>query len=231
MGDQQEQDAMPADHGASATGDRWMAWMFLFGAVGILTTAGLQQLVDAWCVRDDFRSNCASMRDQMQQLRNGEIDCLIDPDPRFIEELLTDASSAAAVRDVYIGGDLSDPRFGRLRELPNLKCIVFLFATPLTAFLQRMHGAAGIEELSFECTQLARADVDQIASFPNLKSLGIGRRSPFKRSPVQPSDLDALRGHPSLERLNGMGFGKIDALRKSLPHLREPNAGHATRKK
>ena len=232
MGDQQEHDAMPVDNGASATGGwlAWFGWMFLFGAMGILTTVGLKHLVDGWCVRDEFRSNRASMTDQMVQLRNGEINCLIAPDPRFIEELLAEPASAAAVRDVYVGGDLSDPRLGRLRELPNLKCIVFLLAKHLTVFLQRMHGVAGIRELSFDRTQLARADVDQIASFPNLKSLGIGQGFSFGTAAVHPSDLDGLRGHPSLERLNA-GIGEMDALLQSLPRLREPSVGHTTTKK
>jgi hypothetical protein len=160
---------------------------------------------------------------------------LVDPDPRFIEELLADAASAAAVRDVYLGGDLSDPQLGRLRELPNLKCIVFLFAEHHNAFLQLMHGAPTIEELSFDCTRLVRADVDQIAGFPHLKSLGIGYISPFPcHAAVQASDLDGLRGHPSLERLRVEGFpqGKgIDAVLQSLPRLREPSVGHAATKK
>jgi hypothetical protein len=239
MGDQQEQDAMPADHGALATGHwmAWFGWMFLFGTVGILTTVGLHRFVDAWCPRDEVRSNRALMTDQIEQLRNGEINCLIAPDSRYIEELLAERAAAAAVRDVYVGGDLSDPRLACLRELPNLKCIVFLFAKHPTPFLQRMHGTATIEELSFDCTQLARADVEQIASFPNLKSLGIGPHGiPFGTVAVQISDLDGLRGHPSLERLRG-GFGsagsssEIDALLQRLLHLRKPGAGHATTKK
>jgi hypothetical protein len=237
MGDQQEQDAMPADQEASATGG-WMAWcgsMFLFGVMGIVATVSFQRLVHIWCPQDEFRSERAWMRSQMEQLRNGEVNCLIDPDPRFIEELLAEPASAGAVRDVYLGGDLSDPLLGRLRDLPNLKCIVFVFADQTTAFLQRMHGATGITELSFEHTQFTRADVDQIASFPNLKSLGLGEGHGFGTAPVHPGDLDGLRGHPSLERLRGIGLPRgseeANAILKSLPRLREPRAGNATTKK
>jgi hypothetical protein len=238
MGDREEQDAMPADHSDSETVGRkmaWFGWMFLFGTLGILTTAGLQHLVAAWCERDEFRKSHGWMMDQMQQLRQGETNCLVDPAPRFIEELLADAASAAAVRDVYLGGDLSDPRLGRLREFPNLKCVVFLFAEHHNAFLQLMHGAAAIEELSFDCTRLVRADVDQIASFPHLKSLGIGHATPFgNQAALHASDLDGLRGHPSLERLRLDAFpdGKgIDAVLQSIPRLREPSIGHATTRK
>ena len=205
MADQEEKDAMPADHGDSENAGRkmaWFGWMFLFGAMGILMTIGLQHLVSTWCEQDEFRNNDRWMMDQMQQLRQGEINCLVDPDPRIIEELLADAAPAAAVRDVYLGGDLSDPRLGRLRDLPNLKCIVFLCANHHNEFLQLMHSAPAIEELSFGCTQLVRADVDQLASFPHLKSLGIGSNSPFmNQTGLNVSDLDGLRGHPSLEQL------------------------------
>ena len=128
-----EQDARDAD--------RWFRWMLLFGGLGILATVGLQFLAFAWCDRDESRTSHDWMKDQMQRLRQGEINCLIDPDPRFLEEILADAAAAAAVRDVYLGGDLSDPRLGRLRELRNLKCIVFIFADHHNEFLQRMHGA------------------------------------------------------------------------------------------
>ena len=159
-----EQDARDAD--------RWFRWMLLFGGLGILATVGLQFLAFAWCDRDESRKSHDWMKDQMQRLRQGEINCLVDPDPRSLEELLADAAAAAAVRDVYLGGDLSDPRLAGLRELPNLKCIVFIFADHHKEFLQRMHGAAAIEELSFDCTPLERADVESDRQLSPLESAG-----------------------------------------------------------
>jgi hypothetical protein len=238
MRGREEQDALHGDHADSATvncGTEWLGWMFLFGVLGIVTTIGLQYLFQTWRERDEFQRSHGWMTEQMRQLRGGEIDCLVDPDPRFIKELVADAPSAAAVRDIYLGGDLSDPQFGRLRELPHLKRVVILFGRNLTAFLQRMHGATTIEQVTFECTGIVRADVDQLASFPHLKSLGIGSDSPFmyEQKGLEVSDLEALRGHPSLEWLGGaLPDGKgIEELLRSIPHLREPNVGHATTRK
>ena len=89
MGVREEQDTPPADPGDAKTVGRkiaWFRWMLFFGGLGIVTTVGLQYL-RAWRERDDFRTNHAWMMDQLQQLRQGEINCLVDPDPRFLEEL------------------------------------------------------------------------------------------------------------------------------------------------
>jgi hypothetical protein len=218
MADREIQDAMPPEH--------WLKWMLVFGLSGILTTVCLQYLVQTYCERDHFRTDHAWMLEQMRELRQGEINCLVDPVPQYIEELLADRASAAAVRDVYLGGDLSNPRFGRLRELPHLKCIVILHGKHHSEFLQRIHGSAAIEQVSFDCTRIVRDDVDQLASFPHLKLLGIGSDTPFglRQASLNVSDLNALRGHPSLEQLQGAipdGNG-IEALLKSIPHLRNP---------
>ena len=146
----------------------------------------------------------------------------MNPDPRFVAELLADAACAAKVRNLYLGGDVSDPRLGRLRELPNLKCMVFLFADHHNAFLRRMHAVPSIEELTFDHTRLARDDVDQISRFPRLKSLSLASVS--RLGDFQPGDLDGLRGHPSLERLRcdrtASDKGRIP-LFQSMPHLRD----------
>lgn len=233
MRDREQQDAMLGDHADSAIvngGIAWLGWMFLFGVLGIVTTIGLLYLLQTWRERDEFQRSHGWMTEQMRKLRGGEIDCLVDPDPRFIGELVADARSAAAVRDIYLGGDLSDPQFGRLRELPHLKRVVILFGKHLTPFLQRMHGATTIEQVTLDCTGIVRADVDHLASFPHLKSLGIGSDSPFmyEQKGLDVGDLEALRGHPSLKRLDGaIPEGKeIEELLRSIPHLREPNLGN-----
>ena len=224
MGDREEQEAMHPDQENSETvGPKlaWFGWMLLFGVLGILATISIQNLVRTSCERDELRQSHAWMIDQMEQLRRGEINCFVNPDPWFVAELLGDAACAAKVRDLYLGGDLSDPRLGRLRELPNLKCIVFLFADNHGAFLQRMRGMTTIEELTFDHTRLARGDVDQISSFSHLKSLHIESLSQF-------SDLDGLRGHPSLERLSlaasAANKGMIP-LFQSMSHLHDLGLG------
>jgi len=221
---QEEQETVPANRSATEIAGHnvaWVGWMVLFGTIGILTTMGVQWLVEEWCERDRFRQSQTWMQDQMGQLRRGEINCLINPDPRFLVELLADTACAAKVRDLYLGGDLSDPRLGRVRELPNLKCIVFLFATQQSAFLERLHGMSTIEELSFDHTLLARNDVNHIGSFPRLRMLRAEALSEL-------SDLEGLRGHPLLERLSlsaPEADNKTIPVFQSMPHLRDLTVG------
>jgi hypothetical protein len=161
------------------------------------------------------------MQDQLENLRRGEINCLVGPDPRFIDELLSDKIGAANIRDLYIGGDLSDSRLGRLLELPNLKCVVFLFADDPGDFLKRLHGKASIEEMTLEHAFLSRNDMAEIGSFPHLKSLGIGQSPNI-------SELEGLRRHPSLERLvlaRANSDPNLIPLLQSMPRLRDVAIG------
>jgi hypothetical protein len=215
---------VPTDCGAMGSAGHdlaWAGWMTLFGVLGILTTLGVQWWVDRWCKLDEFRQSQTWMQEQMEQLRRGEIDCLIQPDPRFVGDLLADTVCAAKIRDLYVGGDLSDPRLGRLRALPNLKCIVFLFADQHSAFLEHLNGMSTIEELTFDHTFLTRKDVEQIGSFPHLKSLHAGSLSQF-------GNLEGLRGHRSLERLSlaaaAADKGMISVF-QSMPHLHALSVG------
>ena len=196
----------------------WFGWMMLFGIVGVLAATALRVPISQSGEEALVRQNHQWMIDQADQLRRGEINCLVDPDPAFIEELLADTTCAAKIRDLYVGGDLSDPRLGRLRELPNLKCIIFLFARKHDAFLERLHGMTSIEELTFDRTPLSRDTLNHIAAFPNLKSLSFDLRD------LTPSDLQALKAHPSLERLaiqEAAPDKELIPLFQSMPRLRE----------
>lgn len=136
MPSQEDQDATPADREESEItghGSTWLGWMTLFGTLGVLAAIGVQAFVAHWCQRDEVRQSRAWMADQLGQLRRGEIDCLVNPDPRFIDELLADAACAAKVRELYVGGDLSDPRLGQLRKLPHLSRIVFLLRNSIAS--------------------------------------------------------------------------------------------------
>jgi len=216
-----ENDVEPEDRRDSASGKHiaaWFGWMTFFGIVGVLVTVGVQSFVNDWCEGDLARQSHEWTTEQADQLRRGEIDCLVNPDPAFVEELLADAACAAKVRDLYLGGDLSDPRLGRLRELPNLKCIVFLFADNQNVLLERLHGTSSIEKLTFEHTCLSSGDVGHIATFPNLGSLAFDARG------LCAADLQGLSGHRSLERLAIQRLSsdkELIALLKSLPRLRE----------
>jgi hypothetical protein len=196
----------------------WFGWMALFGAIGVSVTIGIQGLVEDWCCRDSLRQSRVWMMEQADQLRRGETNCLVKPDPAVVEELLADSACAAKIRDLYLGGDLSDPRLGRLRELRNLKCVILLFARNQDVFLERLNGVPMIEELTVSRTFLSRSDIARIATFPNLKWLAIAEY------PLHAKDLDELAGHRSLERLaidRATSEKELVPLLKSLPRLRE----------
>jgi hypothetical protein len=214
-------DIVSTDSRASALGRcivAWFVWMTLFGVVGSLVSVGVHAFVGDQCERDLAQQCHAWMGDQADQLRRDEIDCLVNPDPAFIEELLADAALAAKVRDVYLGGDLSDPRLCRLCELPNLKCVVFLFARNHHALLERMDGMPTVEELTFSWTLLSSDDISHVAGFPHLRSLA------FREYPLGSVDLRRLSGHPMLEQLaidRATPDGELVSLLKAMPRLRE----------
>jgi len=231
MATDNENDVEPEDRRDSASGKHiaaWFGWMTFFGIVGVLVTVGVQSFVNDWCEGDLARQSHEWMTEQADQLRRGEIDCLVNPDPAFVEELLADTACAAKVRELYFGGDTSDPRLGRLRELPNLKCIVFLFADNQNALLERLHGMSAIEKLTFDHTCLSRDDVGHVASFPNLKSLAFDARG------LCAADLQGLSGDRSLERLAIQRISsdeELIALLKNLPRLREFSIGVSNAKR
>jgi hypothetical protein len=182
-----------------------------------LTRIGINIWVENWCAEDESRLSHSWMLEQMKLLQQGEVNCLVNPDPRFIDELFADTACTAKVQHLYLGGDLSDARINRLCEMPKLKSIVFLFADRHGSFLQHMHGMKTVEELSFERTCLDRKDLDAIASLPHLKSLHVSYVS-------QPSNLEGLRGHPSIERLSldrSASDRTMMPLFQSMSHLRE----------
>ena len=200
----------------------WFGWMAFFGAVGVFLTAGVRHFVVGWSERDLSRQSRVWMLDQAAQLRRGEINCLVNPDPAFIDELLADTACTAKVRDLYLGGDLFDPRLGRLRELPNLKCIIFLFAENQNSLLKRLHGMPGIEELTFDRTWLSHDDMAHIAAFPHLKSLS------FDVCQLRGGDMRELSRHPTLERLaiqSVTSNKELSGFFRSMPRLRELSLG------
>jgi DNA-binding transcriptional LysR family regulator len=200
----------------------WFAWMCVWGVIGAALTILVNICVHDWCDRDLVRLSHLSTTSQIDQLRRGEIDCLVQPEPAFVDELLSDAACAAKVRDLYVGGDCSDPRLGRLRELPNLKCIVFLFPDSPHALLNQLRGVPTVEELTFDHARLSAADVLSIASLPNLRSLAISGYG------VAANELAPLKGNRTLERLvlqrSPADKGLIPVL-QSMPRLREFSLG------
>jgi hypothetical protein len=135
------------------------------------------------------------MQEQIAQLRRGEIHCLSQPDPRFVDELLADPVAAAQVHELYLGGDVSDVRLARLRELPNLKSVILLVAEHADVFLERLQALPSLEVLDLERTPLAPEGIAALRRFPMLKSLTLMLY--FDRI----GDAEGLRGHPTLEHL------------------------------
>lgn len=116
-----------------------------------------------------------------------------------------------------MGGDLADERFGRLRELPNLKCIVLLFAANADTFLERLRGLTTIEVITLERTGLSRRGIELVNEFPKLKSLCL----PLSRNEVD--SLQGIENHPSIENLiltRTECDDRLLPLLQSLPRLR-----------
>jgi hypothetical protein len=193
-----------------------LLWLLLFAGLGIVTTIAVNVLVQKWAEEEEYRRSHAVMADQMARIGRGEIDCLVEPDPRFIAELLADTACAAKIHDLYVGADLSDRRLGRLRELSNLKCVVFLFAQPPHQLLQQLSGKTSIEAMTFDHTFLSRYDVQQIGGLPRLRSLCLPMYG------LTPGDLDGIKNHPSLQSLY-LGEARYDQdlipVLQSLPRL------------
>ena len=86
--------------GASATQSR-LAALSVFGLVGVLV--GFLVLIAFLAVAhrrgdaEGSRKSHALLADQMAKLRSGKTDCLVQPDPRFVEELLADRACAAKI--------------------------------------------------------------------------------------------------------------------------------------
>jgi len=144
-------------------------------------------VVHQWCDEERLRKDRALLREQMEELKRGNVDCLVQPDPRFVDELLADAACTSKIRDLYLGGDVSDPRLGRLRELPNLKSVVLLSANDPDKFLEELRSLTTIEELSLVWCSPSHHGIEHIGSLPNLKRFGlcVGR--------FDPGDLESLR--------------------------------------
>jgi len=194
-----------------------LGWLLFYGVLGVLATRLLLKPTCAkWIARDDMRRSRAMMMEQMEQIKRDATTCLVQPDPRFIDDLLADAACAAKIREVDLGGDISDERLGLLRKLPHLKYIVFLFADRPDILLERLQGMTTIEGLTFEYTHPGHRDMELIRGFPRLKSLCLPCGNPI-------GDLDGLKNHPTLENLvlTRVGLEKhLVPFLQSLPRLR-----------
>jgi hypothetical protein len=172
-----------------------LIWLTLFGLIGYLILTIVLMAVHTWYDRQELRQSRTLMAEQIEQIERGRLNCLVIPDPRLLDDVLTDVARTAKIRDVYLGRDLSDPQWGRLRELANLKSVVVLCGQNSESFLEHLRGMASIEELTLECTPVSRPGIGHFAGFPKLKSLC------FPIARLESADLMGLNHHPSIERL------------------------------
>jgi hypothetical protein len=155
---------------------------------------------------------------QFAALKSGTTQSLVAPAPELVEDLLADRAMAANVKNLYLGGDLSDVRLARLGQLPNLRCLVLLGAEDHERFWTGLRGQPTIEELTVDRTRLASQEVQCIGSLTRLKSLCFSVRG------LSPKHLAGIRDHTSIEKLYLMDVPSDETLfplLRSLPHLRE----------
>ena len=173
--------------------------------------------VNKYADAEELRQLQAMMDEQIKAIKAGEMDCLVHPDPQFIDAILADKNCAKNIRDLYLGGDISDKRLARLRDLPNLKCIIFIHADNPNAFLESIRGTNSIEALCFTMTHISRQEIEAISSLPNLNSLSM---SDIR---LKSLDLEGLKNHHKLENVflfTPEPDEKLFPLLQSLPRLR-----------
>lgn len=151
---------------------------------------------------------------QIADIKSGKNDCLVNPAPEFIEEIVADPVCREKIATVYLSYEVSDSRLGRLRELPNLKSVVFLWANDSDALLEHLRGMESIEALCFERCMVSTEGSECLSSFPRLKSLCM----------IMPKNSDGFEKLPAVENLvlTRVAFDErlIPAL-QSMPHLRQ----------
>lgn len=192
-------------------------WLMVSSLVAVIAYV----IIDGWSLqsvaRDTIDEGRRLLRVQMDQLTRGEINCMCQPDPALLDELLADAACAGRVRDIYLSGNVADERFGRLRELPQLSCIVLIMAENADELLVRLQGMATIEQVTLAYSTLDRRGLETLRSFQSLRSLSL----PIGRDEVK--DLAVISNHPSIETLvlsHTVVDSNLVAILQSLPRLR-----------
>ncbi|MBN2294944.1 MAG: hypothetical protein JXM70_21125 [Pirellulales bacterium] len=168
--------------------------LLLLAAIGYLTVT-LKQIVDQKGGRAILRQREAAMDQQIQELQERKIDCLVNPDPAFLDELFSDAGCVENLTTLYLGSEVSDPRLARLRDSPNLKSLIFYWSEDPGVFLGHFRGMTSIEEVSLDRSYVSREGIEDLASLPKLKSLCLSMRG------LDASDFESLKGHSSIENL------------------------------
>jgi hypothetical protein len=207
----------------------WMLGLMLAVAIGYLAVT-LHGVLAEKCslAREANRGlDAAQVREamtaqQMEEIRAGKIDCLVNPAPESVDELLADPACVKNVTTLYLGSDVSDPRLARLHDLPNLKSLIFYWTEHPEVFLEHMRGKKSIEAISFDRSDASREGIEHIATLPNLKSLCVSLYG------LKSSDLEPLKSHASIENLfltRATCDKELIPILQSLPRLKSLTIG------
>jgi len=98
-------------------------------------------------------------------------------DPLLPGELVSDPQCVAKLKHLsFFLTDLTDPRYGELRQLVNVRSLCFYDSGPVDVFLRNIAGMPSVETIFFESGRLLEKDVGVLSSFPNLKSVRMWHR-------------------------------------------------------
>ena len=196
----------------------WFVGIFLFSAIGIGLLFLATTINRGWCdqlsVKLSYNANVA----QLEKIKKGEIDCLVQPDATLVDAIFSDTAIAEKIKTLYLGNDVTAPYLAGLKELPSLKTVVLLCAKQPDVFLERLSGKESLEAISLERCFIPSEGMKIFGGFPNLRSLC------FPLFRMTANDLEWLRNHATLEKLY---FTKYDgsvsdfSILRTIPRLRE----------
>ncbi len=188
--------------------------VLMFAIAGTAVVRATRPGLESLASQENTRLARMRLAEQLALIRESQRDFLIYPEPCSVEGLLIDEDCRGRIREIYLAENLSDARLGGLRELPNLRTIVFLFANNADAFLANLRRKESVEWLSFDHSPVSRRGVESLATLPKLKTLCISASA---------ADLVPLHNHPTLESFFVFARTEPDRLipiLKTMPRLR-----------
>jgi hypothetical protein len=194
-----------------------LVWVIGSLALCILGLIVMTNQASRWFDNEAIRLRRDATNRQLDDVRSGKQDCLVEPEPGCVDSLLMDRKCKENIKWIYLGGDISDPRLARLAEVPKIDTVVLIYAADPETFLDAMSANASISSLQLEKCGITPNVMAAIRKMTMLKGLHVC--SGNSRFDV----LAALKGHPSLEQLsvNGLELGPgFVELMRSLPRLR-----------
>jgi hypothetical protein len=174
---------------------RTLVWVLASSAICCLLLVVAREATRRWCGHEELRLQRVATEEQLEEIRSGKIDCLVQPEPECIEELLADAACARNVKCLYLGGDMSDKRLTRLHALPNLETIVLLYTHDSGAFLGSFQDNPSLAALHLEKCEITAQVAAAIRKLSKVKAICLCRHQ------IKSSDLADLEGHPGIEQL------------------------------